>query len=321
MQMQPTNRDQNARVMPGKLGFTLIELLVVIAIIAVLIALLLPAVQQAREAARRSQCKNNMKQLGLALHNYHDSLSTFPISLYGGYGDTANVGGYTQASKSWGWPVHLLPYLDQAALYRLCNPGINTLASSGQIATVVTVFVCPSDPAGTREVENTTYITGNTTCAISNYKGVMGSDWNWGTYTNNVVALGDAFTDNNGLLYTLDYRDCKKMSRITDGTSNTIVIGETVCNKNFATDGAGAPGNNWMNAASTCATTAVPMNRFNGSTTGLPWDQRWSFGSAHVGGAHFLLADGGVRFISTNISLVTYRALSTLSGGEVISEF
>lgn len=90
-------------------GFTLIELLVVIAIIAILIALLLPAVQQAREAARRSTCRNNLKQLGLALHNYHDAFTGFPVNLYGGYGDTANVGGYTQTSKSWGWMVRILP--------------------------------------------------------------------------------------------------------------------------------------------------------------------------------------------------------------------
>ena len=318
--MRPTN-GLKQRGGSRPVGFTLIELLVVIAIIAVLIALLLPAVQQAREAARRSQCKNNMKQLGLALHNYHDALRAFPISLYGGYGDTAGVGGYTQTSKSWGWPVHLLPYLDQAPLYMLCNPGANTMLASGQLATVIPVFNCPSDPAGTREVENHTYITGSLTCAINNYKGVMGSDWNWGAYANNVVVAGDAFTNNNGLLYTLDYRDYRKISMVTDGLSNTMFLGETVCNKNFAVDPSG-PGNNWMNAASTCASTAVPLNTFTFATAAsFPWDQRWSFGSAHVGGAHFLLGDGAVRFISSNISLVTYRGLSTIAGGEVIGEF
>lgn len=310
------------RVSARQVGFTLIELLVVIAIIAVLIALLLPAVQQAREAARRSQCKNNMKQLGLALHNYHDTANSFPISLYGGYGDTANVGGYTQTSRSWGWPVRLLPYLDQAPLYMVCNPGSNTILASGQMATVVPVFVCPSDPTGSREVENTVYITGSLVCAVSNYKGVMGSDWDWGAYTNNVTGPPDAYCVNNGLLYTLDYRDYKKISRITDGASNTMAVGETVCNRNFATDGGNGPGNNWMNAATTCASAAVPMNSFtSNSTTSVPWDQRVSFGSAHVGGAHFLMGDGAVRFLSTNISLVTYRALATTSGGEVVGEF
>ena len=105
---------------------------IVIAIIAVLIALLLPAVQQAREAARRSQCENNLKQIGLALHNYHDVFLAFPISLYGGYGDTANVGGYDQNSKSWGWPVRILPYIDQSPLYNIINPGTTSMAASGR---------------------------------------------------------------------------------------------------------------------------------------------------------------------------------------------
>lgn len=318
--MRPTNCRERHGAGSRQQGFTLIELLVVIAIIAVLIALLLPAVQQAREAARRSQCKNNMKQIGLALHNYHDTFNAFPVSLYGGYGDTAGVGGWTQTSKSWGWPVRVLPYLDQAPLYNLVNPGVNTIAASGQIATVVPVFNCPSDPVGNREPENHSYITGNIVCALSNYKGVMGSDWNWGAYTNNVVAPGDSFTDNNGVLYTLDYRDYKKVSKVTDGMSNTMFVGETVCNKNFAVDGTG-PGNNWMNAASTCAATAVPLNVFNSNSSGGAWDVRWSFGSSHVGGAHFTMGDGAVRFLSTNISLVTYRGLSTISGAEVIGEF
>ena len=148
-------------------GFTLIELLVVIAIIAVLIALLLPAVQQAREAARRSQCKNNLKQIGLALQNYHDNNKAFPISLYGGYGDTANVGGFTQNSRSWGWPVRILPFVDQAALYKKASPGNTTIAASGVMTQVVTAFLCPSDPQGPTENQNNSYINGNTRCAVS----------------------------------------------------------------------------------------------------------------------------------------------------------
>jgi type II secretory pathway pseudopilin PulG len=300
----------------------LIELLVVIAIIAILIALLLPAVQQAREAARRSQCKNNLKQLGLAVQTYHDSAKAFPISLYGGYGDTANVGGWTQTSRSWGWPVRLLPYLDQTPLYKMCDPGTNSIAASAQMATEVIAFVCPSDPTGSREIENHTYVTGSVICAITNYKGVMGSDWDWGVYTNNIVGGGDSFVNNNGLFYTLDYRDYKNMASMKDGTSSTLIIGETVCNNQFAVDGTG-PGNNWQNSASVCATTAVPLNRFTSVSTSAstPWDQRWSFGSGHVGGAHFLMGDGSVRFINNTIARQTYRDLSTINGGERISEF
>ena len=303
-------------------GFTLIELLVVIAIIAVLIALLLPAVQQAREAARRSQCKNNLKQIGLALQNYHDNSRAFPISLYGGYGDTANVGGWQQTSRSWGWPVRILPYVDQDALFKKASPGTKTIAASGVMAQVVPAFLCPSDPQGGIENQNNSYITGNTKCAVTNYKGVMGSDWNWGVFTNNVVAPGDSFTDNNGLLYPLDYRSFKQMNTIKDGTSTTLAVGETICNQNFAQDGTG-PGNNWMNAASTCATTAVPLNRFHNASTSAstPWDQRWSFGSGHGGGAHFVMADGAVRFINNSIARQTYRDLSSINGREAIGEF
>jgi len=304
-----------------KTGFTLIELLVVIAIIGVLVALLLPAVQQAREAARRTQCKNNLKQLGIALHNYHDSLQAFPINLYGGYGDTANVGGYTQTSKSWGFLVHILPYLDQAPLYELINPGINTMASSGQIATVVPGFVCPSDPNGGREDESNVYVTPAVTAAITNYRGVMGSDWDWGAYTNNIVNNGtDSFCDNNGLFPTLSYRKVRRISQIRDGASNTMVIGEAPCNKQFATNG--GPGNGWMAAVSITATAAVPLNSFNENTSaGFTWDQRWSFGSPHTGGAHFLFGDGAVHFLSNSISLATYRNLASMAGGEPIGEY
>lgn len=301
-------------------GFTLIELLVVIAIIAVLIALLLPAVQQAREAARRTQCKNNLKQLGLALHNYHDTFSSFPISLYGGYGDTARVGGYDQNSRSWGWPVRLLPYIDQSPLYTLINPGSNTMAASGQVATALPAFLCPSDPALPRITENTSYMTGGITVARTDYKGVMGNDWNWGAYTNNSVGNGDSFTDNNGLLYTLDYRSYRYIARVTDGTSNTLAIGEAVCNTGF-TDGNGS-GYSWMNAAETAATAAVPINTYSPkSPASLPWDQRWSFASAHTGGCHFLMADGAVRFLSQNMSLQTYYALASIDGSEAVGEF
>ncbi len=304
-----------------KRAFTLIELLVVIAIIAVLIALLLPAVQQAREAARRSQCKNNLKQLGIALHNYHDALQAFPINLYGGYGDTANVGGYTQASKSWGFLVYLLPYIDQGALYNIVNPGVNTMAASGQIARVVPVFVCPSDPQGATETENSIYVTGSTTVAISSYKGMGGSDWDWGTYTNNIVSTADSWCNNNGVLNGCSYRRKITFQKITDGTSNTLVMGESICNKNFALSSDG-PGNAWMHSASTTNTSAVPINIVNNVTPAtVVWDKRFGYSSQHTGGAHFLLADGSVRFLADSISTPTYRNLSTYGDADTIGEY
>lgn len=306
-------------------GFTLIELLVVIAIIAILIALLLPAVQQAREAARRTQCRNNLKQLGLAMHNYLDVFQKFPINIYGGYTTcyTLVVGGYDQNSYSWGFPVRILPYVDQAPLYNTINPGANTIAGSGQMNAVVPGFKCPSDPQDPTEFQSHIYITGNIAMGVGSYKGVMGSDWKWGAYTNSVMtqACGDSFVANNGLFPCLSFLYSKSIEKVKDGTSNTFLLGETICNQKFATDGTG-PGNNWMNSASVVATTAVPLNSFSNSTpTSFPWDQRWSFGSAHTGGAQFLMGDGAVRFLSNNISLITYRALSTYDQGETIGEF
>jgi len=302
-------------------AFTLIELLVVIAIIAILIALLLPAVQQAREAARRTQCRNNLKQLGLALHNYHDALLAFPHSLYGGYGDTASVGGYTETSKSWGILVHLLPYIDQAPLYNIVNPGANTMVGSGHLATPIPAFLCPSDPNGPTQTCTNQYYSTTQVVAVTNYEGVMGSDWDWGTYINNVVATPDSYVSNNGLFFLLNYRENRKISKITDGTSNTLAIGEAVCNRNFAIDSNG-PGDGWMAAISTSSSASIPINTISNVTPStMSWDQRPAFSSMHEGGAHFLMADGAVRFLSENISMVTYRALSTIAGGEVTGEY
>ena len=143
--------------MARRQGFTLIELLVVIAIIAVLVSLLLPAVQQAREAARRSQCKNNLKQIGLALHNYHDTHSTFPAGYYSwvtnnGSGPAwANIDPDTwDAAPGWGWGTMLLPFLDQAPLYnqlnlnRSCWDGVNAAG----VITTLPVFLCPTASGG-----------------------------------------------------------------------------------------------------------------------------------------------------------------------------
>ncbi|MEX1228608.1 MAG: DUF1559 domain-containing protein [Planctomycetaceae bacterium] len=316
-------------------GFTLIELLVVIAIIAVLIALLLPAVQQAREAARRSQCTNNLKQLGLAMHNYHDTYQFFPINMYGGYGgcNTAWVNNvlsmngtvtpYQQNGKPWSFHAYLLPYIDQANFYNTLNPGNLPISGSGQMDVVVPVFVCPSDGNGPRLIESTSYTTGSTNVSITNYKGVMGSSWNWGAYVNNVVSYfcGDAFVDNNGLFPLFTNMRPRRFESVKDGMSNTLVMGESVVNKTFATDGNG-PGWSWMNSAEANATAAVPINTYNHkSPSSTTWDVRWSFASPHEGGAFFLLGDGTVRFLSENMSLFLYRNLSTYDGAEVLGEF
>lgn len=286
-----------------------------------MIALLLPAVQQAREAARRSQCKNNLKQLGLALHNYHDTFQVFPINVYGGYGDTASVGGYTQTSRSWSWSPRLLPYLDQAPLYNQLNIGISTLAGTNQMAAIIPVFICPSDPASAVIAETTNYTTGATNISRLNYKGVIGSDWDYGSYVNNILGPNDSFVDNNGMFVTLNYRNAMKIAKVTDGTSNTFAIGESVTNMNFASSS--GPGWFWMNPAESTATVGMPMGVYTPASTAaaITYLDRFGFTSPHVGGVHFLLCDGTVRFLSQNINIGTYRALGSVAGGEVLGEF
>lgn len=320
-------------------AFTLIELLVVIAIIAVLIALLLPAVQQAREAARRTQCKNNLKQIGLALHNYHDTMSIFPPESIWAQGA---IGSY--APRNYTWLVMILPYVDQAPLYNSANL---TTPIWGQaiVSKQLPALTCPSDPGAT--VANG--------MSTTNYAGSEGYDW-W-PRSNNV--LGGIFT----------LRGTTRIRDIVDGTSNTIAVGEVTANGYCCggnNTGAGKPvsaPSGFMRPAfvspgysdSQCTPSGQAYPQPDGSAN--PCNQWTSFKanpsvykptyihyfginndymgahSRHVGGAHFLMADGAVKFIAQNISYGTeaaigyvrgngvWGAINTMSGGETVGDF
>lgn len=187
-------------------GFTLIELLVVIAIIAVLIALLLPAVQQAREAARRTQCKNNLKQIGLALHNYHDTVGRFPMDAIRTFQPQG-----TPAARNFSWMTMILPYFDQAPLYNAINFSAplwgQTVSSTGKEirSTMLTALNCPSDP-GWGDTGRTRGF------AWTDYAGSSGWD------------MWDRPDDQHGGVFTAF--TCVKIADITDGTSNTIMVAE-----------------------------------------------------------------------------------------------
>jgi prepilin-type N-terminal cleavage/methylation domain-containing protein/prepilin-type processing-associated H-X9-DG protein len=205
-------------------GFTLIELLVVIAIIAVLIALLLPAVQSAREAARRSQCTNNMKQIGLAMHNYHSGIGTFPLG-----GTTANAGGYNASWGSWSAQALMLGYLEQTPLYNACNfswlpsfgPGwnINSTVHNARVA----AFICPSDGLTPDDPHGPSQSCWQWTGHTNNYSGSLGTTTN-GAYTSPSTGI---FTL-SGPAYGIQ--------NITDGSSNTIAYGESLAG-NFSQSG------------------------------------------------------------------------------------
>jgi len=285
-------------------AFTLIELLVVIAIIAILIALLLPAVQQAREAARRSQCKNNLKQIGLALHNYHDTHNTLP---------PGNVK-LEQFGNAWdpvGWSTMCLPFLDQSPLYnQLAQETSNFTqeydrSASGNGSTPLAAFMCPSDimPA-----INPNRSDGH--MAKSNYLGVI-ANYFVGDNDYNTASYNGCFGVNTKLT----------LSNIKDGTSNTLLVGEkdggTVSGLTPRDAGIwiGSDYVGWHDRMFSFTSKSYVINKVGGTRPDR------AFGSFHVGGAQFLIADGSVRFISENIDGDTWEALGTRNGGEIIGEF
>jgi prepilin-type N-terminal cleavage/methylation domain-containing protein/prepilin-type processing-associated H-X9-DG protein len=323
----------------NRAGFTLIELLVVIAIIAVLIALLLPAVQQAREAARRSQCKNNLKQFGLALGNFHDVYNAFPLAM----GD--------DDSNSWGFGVYLLPYMDQAPIFNQLQgvspppvliyrsgphifPGttdqdIDDIAGEnvnagtyGVIKTILPAFQCPSD---TLPAVNGAGIGKSNYCAnIGTVLGGLPGQTGWGGPSGGEQNGALGWDNYNNTSWLIGYRD------ITDGSSNTIMLGEvcasltvTAANTGVGaywpvwTGGNGGQGNAWVGFGCFARLTngAYPIN-----TPATTTNSDYSFRSQHVGGAQFLFGDGSVSFLSQNIdTIVVYPALGSRNGGEAVA--
>ena len=311
-------------------GFTLVELLVVIAIIGVLVALLLPAVQAAREAARRTQCGNNMKQIGIATHNFHDTYNKLP------------VGTHDDDNRSFCWRTWILPFAEQTPLYtKMVEAGMWVPPQMGGGANGVNVdsvpgseiagitalsdlcktaklnfYMCPSDVLPERDNDNyyKTNYCGNmgpivgtvTTCASADAKG----DKQTGVF---MFANDNNTTWSNGL------------HSITDGTSNTIMAGEVTVSENVkqaSTNDSRYPiwpgGNNNGGCSGTAAAGAtlrfVDTNYFINRKVGV--ESNSSFGSKHPGGAQFVLGDASVRFITENISMVIYRAAGTRDGGE-----
>ncbi len=291
-------------------GFTLIELLVVIAIIAILIALLLPAVQQAREAARRSDCKNKMKQLGLALHNYHGIHKVLPAGRF-----HSGIGTYR-----WGWMPMILPQIDQTAMYNKLNFNVNGWQGGNYdfFKTPMKVFLCPSDPLGEVVREEEGFASPTWVLAQSDYAAVIG-DYRNASGVGQTPGYGNVGYGNNRVRGVMGrWGWGAKFKDVTDGQSNTFFLGECI--------GAMCITQNW--GTQSWGTTAHPINFRNDSlaqtlpTQGNPrWDESIGFRSYHVGGCHFVMGDGSVRFISENISGVTYRALASRAGDEVVSDY
>ena len=331
-------------------GFTLIELLVVIAIIAILVALLLPAVQQAREAARRSSCKNNLKQIGLALHNYHDVHNVFPPGWVNPNRATADsnnaaypaVTAQGSAKAGWGWAAFLLPYVEQANVYEQAQIGNNGYPFDhiDAIQTVIPTYRCPSEIAPNLNNGGwwAHWTNSGYEAATNNYLAVNSHEY---------PQLDSDFTGGFSRNSRIRFRD------ITDGTSNTIAVAE---NAHFTNMGTEPRSGVWVGSIS--AHNGNPRDAGSGVILGSitaindfspnpsigvngNWERAWalhmSINSRHKGGAQVVLFDGSVKFISENIEQIggdttwqtttpnapntTLEYLLSRNDGQVVGEF
>ncbi|HVJ85184.1 MAG TPA: DUF1559 domain-containing protein [Caulifigura sp.] len=340
-------------------AFTLIELLVVIAIIAILIALLLPAVQQAREAARRTTCRNNLKQLGLGLHNYHDVYRVFPPGQVNvknglrndpGFNGIEDMDGYNGAVVSatvglgpgTNWAVSILAQIDQTAMFNNFmkiaseRPEVIDWFGNGTYAAFpvgnqhLPAFRCPSSPTPVD-------LFGNGTGMEDLGRGNYGACWGNGRY-----ALDDTDKSTIGNLFAVNssygIRDC------SDGTSNTLMLSELTFIITPAPTGNdpspykdtrgtwpfGAAGGNNFSAILQPNSSAAdrvwgcrtrPLEFMPCTQNERQWENYAAARSKHTGGVHCTMADGSVRFIADNISQVTWRALASRGGAETVGEF
>jgi prepilin-type N-terminal cleavage/methylation domain-containing protein/prepilin-type processing-associated H-X9-DG protein len=305
-------------------GFTLIELLVVIAIIGVLIGLLLPAVQAAREAARRAQCSNNLKQIGIALNTYHELHNTMPPGYCSYWKLDGSDAGFAEddIGPGWGWAAMILPQMEQQPIFNAINFNITLTYPDNFTAQHLRIgsYMCPSDPqkdlVPVRDETNTRTLY---EVGTSNYAGMYG-----------LGEVGEAPGRGNGLFF----RNSRiGFAEITDGSSQTLAVGERSHNLSYVTWAGRSPGG-WLFKTSsfeggTDQFAADPEESFTmflgpvgledgPRTPNHPMAHVEDYWSRHPGGVNFLFADGHVQFIKSSISPHVYQALGTRAGNEVV---
>jgi len=330
-------------------AFTLIELLVVIAIIAILIGLLLPAVQKVREAAGRMQCQNNLKQIGIALHSYHDSLQRFP---YGHLGGGVNYGN---------WRVEIFPYIEQGNLYQqlqVYNPNLTTQVGGTTVKvvdvynstplrnTIIKTFKCPSSALPDLQPQSWVTWWTNFSHQVPAYQGIMGAYPDLvNANTNYSTSNYGGYWCNNGMLL---WQEPTKMADCTDGTSNTIIVAEQ-SGRVLNASGNGAPdlrngyyspwggctnsGGGGNRGVTTCGTggcgdlwgLGITCNAYvvNSKTApagaGFTWGGNTILNSFHTGGINVVLLDGSVRFVSDSVSFNAFQAACIRNDGLTLS--
>ena len=336
-----------------KFGFTLVELLVVIAIIAILVALLLPAVQAAREAARRASCSNNMKQLGLGLHNYHSAHGRFPCgAAYNEQNGNCNYAPGVSTRMGHNWRIYILPYLEQIQLYESIPAvsGTSGAQFAGRWAPLpqqkvpISTFYCPSeDGPQLRQEVWVNYWAANPTdgiAALCSYRGSAGNISHWGhgpPVESCGKCVGGACPCTTGLDYTSNggshFAYCQqddpslgmlwanptyvRVSHVYDGTSNTLFVGESHYAE-LGTEPGCVSTHHWM--VPWCVSGTVYGINLKYPVTPYPagFLTGCGFRSRHPGGAQFVMGDGSVRFIDQDINMMTFSALGTKNGNEVM---
>jgi prepilin-type N-terminal cleavage/methylation domain-containing protein/prepilin-type processing-associated H-X9-DG protein len=322
-------------------GFTLIELLVVIAIIAVLIGLLVPAVQRVREAASRTQCMNNLKQIGLAAQTYHDANKKFPSGHECRASDGRGKTDGTLASPYYfsNWAIQLLPYLEQEPLFKTYNNSVPNDDPSNRVVreTYLAIYSCPSDPninqlqgPGSRSSK-----AASVQYRMGSYRGMSGVDAdgsnNWGGGPTEVATLYKSFPNTRGVLYCVDdWNPVKnvKIMAIIDGTSNTFLVGERSTRTTPSRGTMWANSYNLYSLSSGYSNSASLLNDYDacevifGGSPGHPGNDapcKYGWGSFHEGGINFVMCDGHVVTVSTSINMTVFQGLCTIAGGESVS--
>ena len=300
-------------------GFTLVELLIVIGIIGLLIQLLLPAVISSREAARKVQCANNLRQIALACAMHENSTGHFPVGRF--YGPEDDQSG--RAAPSWSWMAELLPYIEQQALYEEGNVPESTHEDSGICDRSIPLLLCPSIGRKTNKPKDDRGGMGDLLVGLTNYHAVSGANWG-GDASQNDPQLDtdwrnrgtngsyDGLENGDGMMYRSDYRRPRKLSDILDGTSHTFMLGEVHPIINYRVS--------WCYANNAYSTCAIPPNlkpKDDGRHDPDDFQNVRGFRSKHKNGLHFATAGGSVHFSADEIDLSVYRHLATIAGGDI----